>query len=130
MTTGQRQPALLRARPARRPAQHLEHRLLAAIALLAAADPGHVHGHKAGSGVQHHTEVSPQTLGSVVIEVTPHDHAGVFATTAPNGDGLLGRVIHGSPLGTPSSVYRQGPGQLLHSGKCEARHPPLTPPVT
>ena len=72
--------------------------------------------------------MDPESLGGVVIEVAPQGHAGVPATTPPNGDRLLDWVIHNCPLGIPMLVYRQGLGQRL-TPAWQVRHPPITPHV-
>ncbi|MDQ2881756.1 MAG: hypothetical protein M3Y48_11170 [Actinomycetota bacterium] len=47
VNTGQRHPTLLRGCSTRRPAEHIEH------ILIAAGDVGEIHGQVVGSGVQH-----------------------------------------------------------------------------
>ena len=76
---GQREPTLLFRCSTHRPVKRLEHTLIAAI------DVGEINGQIPGSGIKDRAEFSSKSLPSVVIEMTPQDHAGIPGAT-PHGD--------------------------------------------
>ena len=104
MTTSQGEPTLLRCDSMLHPAEQVEHILIAEI------DVGEIHGQVPHSGVQHHAELGPQSLGAVVIEVTLQGYAGVAGATPPNGDRLLDGVFHVCSLGTTRVGVPPGSG--------------------
>jgi len=119
MTTGQREPTLLRGCSPRRPVENVEHYFIAA------GETGEIYGQIPRSGVENHTELRPQSLGDMVIGVTPQDHADVPGATPQDSDCLLSRVFHGfSRRRTTVSVCRRGLGQRV-APLGEARHPPI-----
>jgi hypothetical protein len=94
VNTSQRKPTLLRRCPICRPAQRLKDTLIAAI------DISEIHGEVPGSAIEDCTKFSPESLQSVVIKVTPQDHAGIPGAT-PHGDNCqLSRIFHRAPVDT------------------------------
>jgi hypothetical protein len=65
MTTGQREPTLLRGRSTRRPVENVEHNFIAA------GETGEIYGQVPRSGVEDRTELRPESLSDVVIGVAP-----------------------------------------------------------
>ena len=111
MTPGQREPTLLRGRSTLRPAERVEH------ILIATGDAGKIYGHIPASGVQDHAELSLESLDGVVIEVTPQDQAGVLGTAPHDDDRLLGYVFHHvAPISTHWSAVPPGSGAACRTG--------------
>jgi hypothetical protein len=104
--TIQREPTLLQGRSTRRPTEHVQNILITAVY------PGEIHSQIPSAAVQNRTELAPQSLGSVLINSTPQDHAGIVNTTPHDGHRQIGRVIHGFLRRQALHVCRQGPGQL------------------
>lgn len=63
--TSQREPTLLRRGTTRRPAERLQHTVIAAI------DTGEIHGQIPGSGLEDCAKFGSESLRSMVIETTP-----------------------------------------------------------
>jgi hypothetical protein len=106
VNTSQRQPTMLRRCTTRRPAQCLKHALIAAI------DIGEIHGQVPGSAIEDRAKFSSESLRSVVIEVTPQDHAGIPGTT-PHGDNCqLSRIFHRGVLDTGASSSGDRPAAM------------------
>lgn len=103
----------------RRPVKHLEH------ISIATGDVGEIHGQVSGSGVEDRTKLGPESSAVVVIDMTPHDYAGILAATAQNGDRLLNCVFHGSPVDTPCRCTARVRGGLPYQLE-DARQPPIT----
>lgn len=115
VNTSQRKPTLLRRGTTRRPAQRLEHTVIAAI------DIGEIHGQIPGSGLEHCAKFGSESLRSVVIEMTPQNHAGIPAAT-PHGDNCQpSRILHRAPPALTGQC-RQGPGQ--HIAPAQPGSPP------
>jgi hypothetical protein len=119
VNTSQRKPTLLEGCSTRRPAQRVERTLVAAVGV------GEIHGQIPGSAIENRAKFNSESLRSVVIEITPQDHASILGAT-PHGDNCqLSQMFHRVlPVDTHQSVP-PGSGAACPHRLGETRYPPI-----
>ena len=87
-------------------------------------DIGEIPGQVPGSAIEDRAKLSSQSLPSVVIEMTPQDHAGIPGAT-PHGDNCqLSQMFHCAPRRHSLVSAARVRGSVSHR-LSEARYPPI-----